>query len=236
MSNPLLFKPRWSAVPTGLKRRTLLGSLAATILAPTTALSQTNCQATRDSGEGPFYFDPELLRSDIREDATGTPLSISIRIMRASDCAILEGARFDIWQADAMGLYSGYRNQPGIPGTDSTAAADKRYLRGTQITDATGQVSFHTVFPNWYGNRTPHIHFKVFLSEEEIIASQLFFTEEVIGQVFNTHEPYRSHVDKRRVRNENDMFLRTEPVGGVFCEVDAGGMVLQATALVVVQA
>lgn len=225
--------PHWNVPGTGLSRRTLLGALG---LLPMSALAQESCNITRDSGEGPFYFDPRQLRSDIREDAAGYPLRVTIQVMRESDCALLQGARFDLWQADAMGLYSGYRNQPGIPGTDATAAADKRYLRGTQITDAAGQVEFLTIFPNWYGNRTPHIHFKVFLGSDEVVASQLFFPEASIMLVYNNVEPYKEHVGKRRITNESDMFLRQNPIGGVFCSMSQEQDLMHATATVVIKA
>lgn len=229
-------KPRWNPLDAGLRRRTLLGGLGTGLFLPVSVLAQDQCTLTPDSGEGPFYFDPEALRSDIRGNAAGAPLSITVRILRESDCALLEGARFDIWHADAMGLYSGYRNQPGIPGTDTTAAADLNYLRGTQFTDPSGQVEFHTVFPSWYGNRTPHIHFKVFLSEEEVVASQIFFPEEYTQAIYNNWQPYSEHVGKRRVTNAGDMFLRRNPIGGVFCDMQESGAGYEASAVVVVTA
>jgi protocatechuate 3,4-dioxygenase beta subunit len=231
--NDSMSKPHWNSPGAGLRRRTLLGALG---LFPVSALAQEACSITRDSGEGPFYFDPGQLRSDIREHAVGSPLSVVVRVVRESDCALLQGARFDLWQADAMGLYSGYRNQPGIPGTDATAAADLSYLRGTQITDAAGQVQFLTIFPNWYGNRTPHIHFKVFLGADEVVASQLFFPEESIMQVYNNIEPYKQHVGKRRITNESDMFLRQNPIGGVFCTMSQEQDLMHANATVVIKA
>lgn len=38
---------------------------------------------------------------------------------------------------------------------------DKRYLRGTQVTDKSGYVEFKTIFPGWYQGRCVHIHTKV---------------------------------------------------------------------------
>lgn len=130
----------------------------------------------------------------------------------------------DLWQADGVGLYSGYRDQPGVGGAISTDATGRTFLRGTQFTDGTGLVRFRTIYPSWYGGRTPHIHFKVFLGEEEILASQIFFPDEVTAEVFDRFAPYRDHVARRTVFNANDRFLDSGGDGridGVFCEIES---------------
>lgn len=40
----------------------------------------------------------------------------------------------------------------------------ENYLRGVQVTNASGQVSFTTVFPGCYTGRYPHTHFEVYSS------------------------------------------------------------------------
>jgi protocatechuate 3,4-dioxygenase beta subunit len=94
-----------------------------------------------------------------------------------------------------------------VGGGVATDVRGETFLRGTQFTDAAGNVSFDTIYPSWYGGRTPHIHFKVFLSEREVIAGQIFFPDEINDEVFSTWDPYRQHVDRRTVFNDNDMFL-----------------------------
>jgi protocatechuate 3,4-dioxygenase beta subunit len=37
------------------------------------------------------------------------------------------------------------------------------YLRGVQVTDSNGEVTFTTIYPACYSGRWPHIHFEVFL-------------------------------------------------------------------------
>jgi protocatechuate 3,4-dioxygenase beta subunit len=187
---------------------------------PSQAQVSGACVLTPDSGEGPFYFDPSLERVDIRGGAVGAPLTLAIRILRAADCALLDGARVDIWHADAVGLYSGYERQPGVGGGMSTDVRGQTFLRGTQFTDAQGRVRFSTVFPSWYGNRTPHVHFKIFLSDRELIASQVFFPEEINAEVFERWDPYRLHRDRRSGFNANDTFL-SGGVDGVFGDVAA---------------
>src|SRR5687767_13618556 len=130
------------------RRRTLLGlsACATTVLAPTETLAQAaRCVLTPDAGEGPFYFDPKLLRSDVTDGALGAPLEIAIQVKTTGDCVALADARLDLWQADGLGLYSGYANQRGVG--ERVDVVDRRYLRGTQITDAEGWVRFKTIYP-----------------------------------------------------------------------------------------
>jgi protocatechuate 3,4-dioxygenase beta subunit len=214
------------------RRRTLLGlsACATTVLGPTDTLAQVaRCVLTPNAGEGPFYFDPKLLRSDVTDGALGAPLEIAIRVTRTGDCTALADARVDLWQADGLGLYSGYANQQGVG--ERVDVLDRTYLRGTQITDGDGRVRFKTIFPSWYGGRTPHLHFKVLLGGNEVVASQIFFPDEVSSEVFHNWDPYRRYVDRRKVFNHND------PIpGSILCEVEGSGPAgLRATADVAVE-
>lgn len=38
---------------------------------------------------------------------------------------------------------------------------DQKFLRGYQVTDANGVVTFTTIDPGWYQGRTVHFHFKL---------------------------------------------------------------------------
>jgi protocatechuate 3,4-dioxygenase beta subunit len=163
-----------------------------------------SCVLTPEAGEGPFYLDPKLVRADITSGQPGAPLQLTMRVVRAGDCATLANARVDVWHADAVGLYSGYEKQSGVGGISPAAAVGQQYLRGTQFTDAQGNVQFRTIFPSWYGGRTPHVHFKVFLGAKEVVASQIFFPDEISREVFAEWKPYSEHVSKRRIFNDND--------------------------------
>jgi protocatechuate 3,4-dioxygenase beta subunit len=234
------FVPR-HATPPGFDRRRALAALSAcatTLALPDAWAQPATCVATADSGEGPFYFDPKLVRSDVTSGRTGAPLDIAVQITRARDCAPLSGARVDLWQADALGLYSGYRNQPAVGGIATEPAVGATFLRGTQLADADGWVRFKTIYPSWYGGRTPHVHFKVLLDARETVASQIFFDDEINAEVFEHWDPYREHVAKRKVFNDSDRFLDANDDGridGVFCKVeryDTSGVA--ATAVVTV--
>ena len=168
------------------------------------AQSLRSCVLTPEAGEGPFYLDPKLIRGDITSGQPGAPLQLAMQVVRAGDCATLANARVDVWHADAIGLYSGYDKQSGVGGISTAPAVGKQYLRGTQFTDAQGNVQFRTIFPSWYGGRTPHVHFKVFLGGKEVVASQIFFPDEITREVFNEWQPYRDHASKRKTFNDND--------------------------------
>lgn len=186
---------------------------------------------TEDAGEGPFYLDTELLRAEVVDDQPGAPLEIVFAVTRSRDCAPLAAARVDLWQANAIGLYSGYAGQQGVGGIPVDAAVGQQWLRGTQLTDGDGRVRFRTIYPSWYGGRTTHLHFKVWLGGDEVVASQAFFPDETSAFVYESFEPYREHVAKRRVFNANDPLHE-----GIDCVVDsAGNDGVRATAVITVE-
>jgi protocatechuate 3,4-dioxygenase beta subunit len=196
---------------------------------PIRAQDARRCVLTPEAGEGPFYLDPKLLRSDITSGMPGAPLQLALQVVRAGDCATLANARVDVWQADALGLYSGYAKQSGVGGIATERAIGQQYLRGTQVTDSGGNVQFRTIFPSWYGGRTPHVHFKVFLGGNEVVASQVFFPDEVSKEVFSRFQPYRDHASKRKAFNDNDPIKQ-----GVHSEVSRQGGLYSAKAVLVV--
>jgi protocatechuate 3,4-dioxygenase beta subunit len=229
-----LAKPSWQPCPIDIgRRRALLGltALVAGAAGGGRAWAQTpaRCVLTPEAGEGPFYLDPKLLRSDITSGQPGAPLNVALQVVREGDCATLANARVDVWQANALGLYSGYTNQSGVGGVSAASAAGQQYLRGTQVTDMAGNVRFQTIFPSWYGGRTPHLHFKIFLGGKEVVASQIFVPDEVSKEIYSEWAPYRDHVAKRKVFNANDTIPQ-----GIPSEVSRSGRMYSAKAVLVV--
>jgi protocatechuate 3,4-dioxygenase beta subunit len=229
-----LAEPSWRPGPIDVGRRRALLGLSGILVAATgagrvSAQRSRVCVLTPESGEGPFYLDPKLVRSDITSGMPGAPLQLDLQVVRAGDCATLANARVDIWHADALGLYSGYATQTGVGGVPTDVAIGRQYLRGTQMTGAGGQVQFRTIFPSWYGGRTPHVHFKVFLGRNEVVASQIFFPDEVSKDVFSTWQPYREHASKRKTFNDTDPIKQ-----GVLSEVSKQGKSYAAKAVLVV--
>jgi hypothetical protein len=73
--------------------------------------------------------------------------------MDSDGCTPLVGAAVDIWSANAGGVYSDESSENTVGET---------YLRGIQLTDSDGKVTFTTVYPGWYAGRTNHIHLRVY--------------------------------------------------------------------------
>jgi protocatechuate 3,4-dioxygenase beta subunit len=61
--------------------------------------------------QGPYYFDADRIRSDIREDRPGRPLRIAIKVRDSEACEPLPDAVVEIWHCDVAGLYSGAESQ-----------------------------------------------------------------------------------------------------------------------------
>jgi protocatechuate 3,4-dioxygenase beta subunit len=102
-----------------------------------------------------------VVRSDIRSSfisstttAQGVLLTITLKLVDVNNaCAGISGAAIYIWHCNAAGLYSLY----------SSGVTTESYLRGVQVTDSNGEVTFTTIYPACYSGRWPHIHFEVFL-------------------------------------------------------------------------
>jgi protocatechuate 3,4-dioxygenase beta subunit len=140
-----------------------------------TAIDQqlASCTLMPTETAGPFPLDltanTAFFRKDIRENKTGAPLNLKLKIIGANNCGVMQNVRVNIWHCDKDGLYSGYSqsNNPGQVGLT--------YLRGYQFTDVNGLAEFTTIFPGWYTGRICHIHFQVYVSSSYAAISQLSF-------------------------------------------------------------
>ncbi len=177
---------------------------------PTDTPSTTACVVRPELTEGPYFVDEDLHRSDVRTDPVdgtrkeGVTLALTFRVMRMGEaCEPLPGARLDIWQCDALGIYSDVSD----PNFDTTG---KKFLRGYQITDDRGVARFTTIYPGWYSGRAVHIHFKIRYprsgSQTYDFTSQLFFDEDITDRVHST-QPYASK-GPRDTRNSQDLIYR----------------------------
>lgn len=158
------------------------------------------CVLTPQATEGPFYFDRKLVRADIAEGKHGAPLTLTLQMVNAKDCARLEQARVDVWHSEFAGQETG-------------SARGETFLRGTQFANADGEVRFETIYPGWYPGRTPHIHFKVFTDPASVATGQLYFPDALSTRIYASIPPYNARKAKRDTDNNNDfVFLRQ---GGV---------------------
>lgn len=223
--------PNHTPTPVSRSRRDLLGLIgtgaAASLLGdlggrsaaagpaapmPATATPPA-CVVRPRQTEGPYFVDDKLRRSDIRPDPSdgsvkpGAPLSLTFRVARIDGraCAPLRGAVVDVWQCDAVGVYSGVRDFNGLFDTRG-----KQFLRGFQVTDADGTARFLTIYPGWYPGRTVHIHFKIrpdpAARQGHEFTSQLYFDDAVTDRV-HAQAPYAGR-GPRRMRNAADGIFR----------------------------
>jgi protocatechuate 3,4-dioxygenase beta subunit len=131
------------------------------------------CAQTAEQSEGPFYFDVDRIRSDIREDREGATLRLGVRVRDAAECEPISNAVVDVWHCDAAGGYSGFEGEDG-----------ETYLRGAQVTNGDGIVEFTTIYPGWYPGRTVHIHAKVHLERQTVLTTQFYFDDDFSAKVF----------------------------------------------------
>jgi protocatechuate 3,4-dioxygenase beta subunit len=181
-----------------LDRRELLGMMGAAALWPlvgcggATAAAGGGCLTIPEETAGPFPGDGTIganaltqsgiVRADIRPSfgtasgtAAGVPLTVELDLVAAgASCAALPGYAVYIWHCDRDGLYSLYT----LP--------SQNYLRGVQVADAAGKVTFQSIFPGCYPGRWPHIHFEIYPSlplissaQNKVATSQLALPETV---------------------------------------------------------
>ena len=176
----------------------LIGTESSTATQVVKKTAPPKCVLTPEQTAGPFYFDVEQVREDITEGKNGTPLELLITVLDSRECKLIKDAIVDLWQADAGGVYSGYRNQ----GVDTTG---QTYLRGLQVTDSEGRAKFRTIYPGIYPGRVPHIHFKVIIDNKSFVTSQFYFPAEVSKNIYSTDPAY----PKRRLMKESsDIVVR----------------------------
>jgi protocatechuate 3,4-dioxygenase beta subunit len=135
-----------------------------------------SCAVTPSESIGPYPSHANLFRGDIREGKAGTTLTLTIAVVNTnSGCSPVSGANVGIWQCDASGNYSEY-------GAQTTQS----YLRGIQTTNASGQVSFTTIYPGWYQGRATHIHIEVVRNGSSVKVTQIAFPEAVNAAVYGS--------------------------------------------------
>lgn len=142
-----------------------------------------------DGSNGPNVLtESGVVRSDIRSSfgslsgtAEGVPLTITLTVVDASTGAALPGAAVYLWHCDRDGTYSLYD------------VADQNYLRGVQVADASGVVSFTSIFPAAYSGRWPHAHFEVYSDlaaatdgDNATVTSQLALPQDACTAVYAT--------------------------------------------------
>jgi hypothetical protein len=73
----------------------------------------------------------------------------------------------------------------------SNGVQNENFLRGVQVADSNGQVTFTTIFPGCYSGRYPHIHFEIYpslsmatLYTNRILTSQMALARDLCSTVY----------------------------------------------------
>ena len=164
-----------------------------------------------DGSNGPNVLtESGIVRSDITTSigsATGTavgiPLTIKLKLVELDGTSVTpkKGGAIYLWHADRDGNYSMY----------SQAAASANYLRGVQVADADGMITFTSVFPGCYDGRWPHVHFEVYetlakatSSSNKLRTSQLALPQDVCEKVYATTGYDQSVSNLSRISLDSD--------------------------------
>jgi len=143
-----------------------------------------------DGSNGPDVLEQSgIVRSDIRSSigassgtAEGVPMNLALTITDLANGGVpFAGVAVYVWHCDRDGGYSMY----------SQGVEDQNYLRGVQVADANGVVTFASIFPACYSGRWPHIHFEVYPDQagitdasSAIATSQVALPQDVCQQVY----------------------------------------------------
>jgi protocatechuate 3,4-dioxygenase, beta subunit len=197
-----------------LSRRQLVMSATAlaglhALPAGAAALVPTPRQST-----GPFYplelpldADNDLVQVAGRpERAGGTILHLGGRVLDPEGRPV-RGARLEIWQCDALGVYHHPRDprgpaDPNFQGFGSTAVAED------------GAWRFRTIEPVPYPGRTPHIHFRILGSGFEALVTQMY----IAGHPLNAQDGIYQRLGERA----SLVTVRLEPAPDLEPEAKSG--------------
>jgi len=183
--------------------------------------SSASCAEIPEETAGPYPGDgsngPNILtqsgivRRDIRSSfgsasgvARGAPLTITLTITdTAKGCAAFQGAAVYLWHCDINGAYSMY----------SAEISNENHLRGVQEADASGAVTFTSIFPGAYSGRWPHVHFEVYPSlAQATAASNKIATSQLALLAAVCHSVYGTEGYSASVRNLAQTSLETDNV------------------------
>ena len=109
--------------------------------------------------------------------AEGVVTHIAGRVL-TTDGAPLPGARVEIWQCNARGIY----RHPGSGRAEARDAAFQGY--GRAVAGADGGYAFRTIRPVPYPGRTPHIHLAVNAPGRPELVTQMY----VAGEPLNARD------------------------------------------------
>lgn len=143
--------------------------------------SSEDCEVSPKETKGPFpnKTPSDYVRENIIGDRKGIALLMTLTILDKNNaCQPLSNAEVDVWHCDSQGNYSEYGRGE---------MTKRHFLRGRQVTDVNGQVSFISIFPGYYRGRAPHVHVEVLdKTSNSLLVTQIAFPENVCDTVYAT--------------------------------------------------
>ncbi len=191
-----------------------------------------------DGSNGPDVLEQSgIVRRDIGSSfgeysgtAEGVPMTLELVVSDLANGGVpFEGVAVYVWHCSREAGYSLY----------SDGVEDQNFLRGVQIADAEGRVTFTSIFPACYDGRWPHIHFEVYPDQaaisdatSAIATSQVALPQDVCEQVY-AQDGYESSVrNLSRVGLEGDNVFGDDggasQLGTVTGDVSSGYAVILA--------
>lgn len=201
-------QPTATATPTGTATPTPTGTESCTEIK-----TETGGPFPADGSNGPNVLSNSgVFRSDIRSnigggnEQDGLPLVLKITVVDVNNgCAKVQGAAVYIWHVNADGDYSGYS------GSGNSNQVGQTFLRGVQVTDANGEVSFTTIYPGRYVGRATHIHARIYRDENlsaTLKTTQFAFNEDSNDEVYSDNDEYSESESTRETTNSQDGIFR----------------------------
>lgn len=177
--------------------------------------ANTSCILAPEVTAGPYYVTGEYFRSNVKEAlySEGVDMFLEVQYIDINTCAPVPAVAVDVWGANATGVYSGI----SVSGNYAADGLNSTYLRGVQLTDNEGIVSFETIVPGHYEGRATHTHLLAHTGaillpngtisvEDAPVAhiGQMFFPEELRSAVEATY-PYNTNT-VTETTNDEDMW------------------------------
>lgn len=196
-------------------------------LPPPIFRARPQCVATLAKTAGPCHAKNVPVREDVTEGVAGVPARLSLRIVDAGTCRPVKHADVEIWHVNAAGVYSGRAARMCNAG--EAAARSAHFLRGRQITNDDGVVSFLSVYPGWYSGRTVHVHLRILVGGREFLITQLLFDDALSDVIFTGHSDYRARPNRDTMNGDDGVFSAGEAASFIFDVEKLDGGILQAS-------
>ncbi|GAA5056508.1 dioxygenase family protein [Nocardia callitridis] len=211
---------------------------AATGETPAAAPQETAGPYPGDGSNGPnVLIESGVVRGDITTSfgpysgvAEGVPMTLRLKLRDlAKEGAAGADMAVYVWHCDRAGEYSLY----------SDTVLEQNYLRGVQVADSAGEVTFTSIFPACYSGRWPHVHFEVYdtlatavAGDNARLTSQIALPQDSCEAVFAADSGYA-----RSVSNMSGVTLASDNVFGDGWDAElatvtgtpASGMVVELT-------